>query len=486
MTSWFDADKEGLAKLVEDRPKIFIIHELLSNAWDTGCKTVDITLTKVAGQPYAELTVEDDHPEGFSDLTHAWTLFAESERKGDAETIGRYNMGEKLVLALCKEAEITTTTGRATFNDEGRQTSRHKTRGGSVFGAKIRMTQAEFDQVLKDVRRILFRPDVQVTFNGEAMKSRDPLTSFTATLQTVLGDDGGSLRRSRRKTQVDVYEPADGEEGAIYEMGIPVVATGDRYHVNVRQKVPLNMDRDNVPPAFQRELRGYTLNAVAERITEDDAAENWVTEALTSKAVKPEAVKTAVTKRFGAKAAIHDPSDQEANHTLVSRGFTVIGGRTLPKEAWQNIRQAGVLKPSGQIAPTPKPYSDDPNARSAKIIEREKWTPAMVLVADLAVDLHRELLGCDLVVSMVNESPAAAAYSKGRLDFFVKRLGKKWFETAKPEAIFDLLVHEFAHYYASSHLSEEYHQGCTRLAGKLADLAYRQPEFFEDLYRRGM
>jgi hypothetical protein len=32
-------------------------------------------------------------------------------------------------------------------------------------------------------------------------------------------------------------------------MGIPVVETGDRWHVDVAQKVPLNFDRDNLPPA---------------------------------------------------------------------------------------------------------------------------------------------------------------------------------------------------------------------------------------------
>jgi 3-(3-hydroxy-phenyl)propionate hydroxylase len=32
-----------------------------------------------------------------SDLTHAFTLFAESAKKGDAEKRGRFNLGEKLV-----------------------------------------------------------------------------------------------------------------------------------------------------------------------------------------------------------------------------------------------------------------------------------------------------------------------------------------------------------------------------------------------------
>ena len=50
-------------------------------------------------------------------------------------------------------------------------------------------------------------------------------------------------------------------------MGIPVVETGDRYHVDVQQKVPLNMDRDNVTPAYLRAIRVAVLNATHGRIT---------------------------------------------------------------------------------------------------------------------------------------------------------------------------------------------------------------------------
>jgi len=64
---------------------------------------------------------------------------------------------------------------------------------------------------------------------------------FNEVLPTVVADEEGVLRKTSRKTLVRVYEPAEGEAAMLYEMGIPVVETGDRFHVDVQQKVPLNM-----------------------------------------------------------------------------------------------------------------------------------------------------------------------------------------------------------------------------------------------------
>ena len=74
---WFEVDKEGLAKLCARRGKVFVIHELLQNCWDLdGAGTTKVTFQPVTGRPLATLTVEDDDPNGFADLAHAYTLFA--------------------------------------------------------------------------------------------------------------------------------------------------------------------------------------------------------------------------------------------------------------------------------------------------------------------------------------------------------------------------------------------------------------------------
>ena len=68
--NWFSVDKAGLGKQAEQHSKGRLIGELVQNALDEeGVTTINITLALVPGRPLADLTVEDDSPEGFKDLT---------------------------------------------------------------------------------------------------------------------------------------------------------------------------------------------------------------------------------------------------------------------------------------------------------------------------------------------------------------------------------------------------------------------------------
>jgi hypothetical protein len=63
------------------------------------------------------------------------------------------------------------------------------------------------------------------------------------------------MRPRQRKTQVAIFEALPGPTPSLYEMGLPVVEMGNRWHVNVGQKLPLNRDRDNVKPAYLQAVR---------------------------------------------------------------------------------------------------------------------------------------------------------------------------------------------------------------------------------------
>ena len=128
---WFSVDKEGLYKLLKRKGMQFLIYELAQNCWDTSTSQVEVKLMPVDGRPLVELVVIDDDPDGFRDLAHAYTLFAESEKKGDPEKRGRFNLGEKLVLAACLEATITSTKGTVMFGPNGRTTSRKRRDAGT-------------------------------------------------------------------------------------------------------------------------------------------------------------------------------------------------------------------------------------------------------------------------------------------------------------------------------------------------------------------
>src|SRR6476469_3496389 len=67
---WFDVDRAGLGKQAEQHAKGRLIGELVQNALDeAGVTRIDVTLALVPGRPLADLTVEDDSPEGFRDLS---------------------------------------------------------------------------------------------------------------------------------------------------------------------------------------------------------------------------------------------------------------------------------------------------------------------------------------------------------------------------------------------------------------------------------
>ena len=106
---------------------------------------VDINLALVAGRALADLTVEDDSPEGFRNLADAYTLFARGDKRDNPQQRGQFNFGEKLVLSICDEASIATTKGMVVFDpNEGRvEKPRQKRERGSVFQGRIKMTRRE-------------------------------------------------------------------------------------------------------------------------------------------------------------------------------------------------------------------------------------------------------------------------------------------------------------------------------------------------------
>ena len=89
MKNWFEVDKQGLAKILQRKGKQFALFELIQNCWDEpGVNRVSASL-EYQGRNKTRLVVEDDAPEGFKDLSHAFTLFAESAKKANPRQRGR-------------------------------------------------------------------------------------------------------------------------------------------------------------------------------------------------------------------------------------------------------------------------------------------------------------------------------------------------------------------------------------------------------------
>lgn len=473
---WFTVDKAGLGKLLERRGKGWVIAELIQNAWDESKTTVvQVTLEPVPGRPLCRLSVVDNSPDGFRNLTHAYTLFAESYKKGNEQQRGRFNLGEKLVLALCETAVISSTTGTVEFNNEGRQMHpRRKRETGTQFEAMVKMTREEYEEVCAEILRLIPPPSIETVFNGVPLARRSPIATFKATLPTEIADGQGILRRVRRETTVKVYEPHANETAWVYEMGIPVAETGDKYLVDVQQKVPLNMERDALPEAYLRELRAVVLNATAEMLTPEDASATWVGDAMEDDRVEAQAVTRVMDQRFGKKRVVFDPSDREANALATSQGHTVIAGGTFSKKQWDNIKAANAALPAGQVTPSPKPFS--PDGKPIRTLSPDKYGPEHRGMESLAKWIARKTMGRGINVVFAIEPtwPFAGAYGPdGRL--YINATQPQFRGRIDLQGFIDFAIHEFGHEYEGNHLSASYYNALTRIGAALAVAVAEEP-----------
>jgi hypothetical protein len=466
---WFDIDRTGLAKLLERRGIEFAVFELIQNAWDeAGVTRVDVSLQPSKEHPrsYSMLTVTDNAPDGFADLRHAYTMFAESAKKVNAEQRGRFNIGEKLVLSLCKWALITTTKGTVVFDADGRSSTKARREFGTQFEALIKMNGEQRERVAQEIKKLIAPVGIVTAFNDEQLPDFAPRCEreIECALPTEVADAEGVLRRTTRKTKVRCYNLSNGEPAMIYEMGIPVVEHDCAFHVDVQQKVPLTIDRENVSTKFLRAMRTAVFNETHTLLDSEEVNHEWAQTAIESGEAKPEAVRDYMEKRFGELRASYDMSDPEANNKAVAHGYTLVHGSMLSKAAWENARGAEAITPAGRLFPT--------HTGNFVCFEPAELTPGMVAVADYTKRLSKLLMGIYVRVEFGEQaSNEAACYGSARLQFNVRNLGKNWFDLdGNRLAIDDLIIHEFGHEYASNHLSEAYNDALSRLAAKAMQL----------------
>jgi hypothetical protein len=484
----FEVDKDGLRKLLERRDKSFVVTELVQNSWDEDSTRVDVTLELLPDKVNrAKLVVEDDDPEGFTDITHAYTLFAESEKTHDAEKRGRFNLGEKFVIAACEWAEVSTTTGRIVFDDEGRHEHDPDRKAGSRFEGLIEMTPEEYGVVERIVMTLIPPTDTITTYNGKVVPARTPIKTFETPVWTEIASDDGRLKRTLRKTTVELYEPLPGETSMIYELGLPVVEFehGDRWHVNVGQKVPLTIERDNVTPAWLKDIRRIVLNEAYDLLTAEDADATWILDGAGDEEVKPEALKKAIDLRFGPAVAF-DPSDPEANRLAASEGYSTITSRALPREVWQQVKKNQILQPAGQVTPSIKPYLPG-QAMTRKVRPVEEWTAGMQNAAEFVRWLAPKLIGAGLIDVQVIDDPEAMQFEvnyspgmdgdSGRFEFNLRRLGHRWFEGDPVEGL-DKVLYALAHNFTTDRLSAEFYRAVAILGKRAVSLALSDADTF--------
>lgn len=467
---WFDVDKQGLAKLLEERGAAFAVLELVQNALDTEADEVTIDLGKVSDGVYS-LVVQDNDPTGFSNLAHAFTLFAESEKKGKAQKRGRFNLGEKLVLALCDRAAIASTKGSIVFGPEGRTMVDAKRERGSAIDLTIRLTDEDADEVERLVRTVLFPEGIKVLFNNEVLQARTAVRTVKASLPTVAARANGTLYNTSRKTSVRLVEPMAGEKPHLYELGIPVVEIDLPFHADVQQKVPVGFNRDAVNPSYSRALHVAVVNEAADLVAKSDtASKGWAADALADPKISTEAVKAIVEAKYGVPVenlVRYDPSDPQSKTEAQSMGLDVVGGRAFTPEQWENINRAGLIPAAGKVAPSRNSIFSGESEQTAEVVvlDLADCTPEQQRVAGYSQQMATALLGKKVVVRLVKDDRGYVASWQGNvLTWNAKKISKKqWTDGLFVD---EIVIHEVAHSKAADHLDHRFYEAVCRFGAK--------------------
>ena len=497
-TGIFEVDTDGFRELQLSKFKWVIIRELLQNCLDEDTKTCDIKLSYKLGKAY--ITVTDDSPIGFRDISDAFVLFKATYKRNDVKKRGRFNMGTKQVLCLADFARIVTTTGGLEFDITAgtRTTLRRKREAGSEVYVVVPMTREEFKECCDYASDILVPQCIEVNVSYEEtlkaspinesfqLEYKAPYKTFKAKLLTEK-KEGDRMRTISLETEVHIHKPAEGKASYIYEMGIPICEIDCEYSIDVQQKVPMSNDRDNVDAKYLKTVYGEVLNQVIDEVQEEESSAGWVRSGFTSDRATTEARKAVITKRFGDKPLIANPFDKWSIDKAVTNNHNLIHRSELSTEEREIINENKLIQTSSERYNQQLAEATYPNPT----IEQKR-------VAAFASMIAKKFLNLNITVSFY-DSPRATVRADfnqetSELRFNVAKFtDSEWkqeqFSPARSLEIYlivkqpmlDLIIHELGHS-AGWHYEHSYHECITKLGSLLAITALRDPSFFNVNY----
>jgi len=462
--NWFEVSKKGLKSLQEGKPKHYIVRELVQNAFDeniTYCKT-DL----IYSNGKAQIRVIDDSPEGFRDLTDAFTLFKPTYKRKEPEKRGRFNVGEKQAIALSDKAQISTTKGTIVFDKSGRKETKRKRDFGSEVILWVKMKKKDFNEMLETIEKYIPPANVRFIVNGKDQNHRKPIRTLEASLETEIEEDN-VMRKVKRKTSILVYGKMF-DTTMLYEMGIPICEIECQFDISIQQKVPMGIDRETISQRYLSDVFAEVLNETYDIIEKDNSSDLWIREGTKNPRIKKEAVKDIIHKRFGEKIVVANTLDPNSIDEAISNGFNVVYGSELSKKEWGNVKEYELIKSStelfGKSFASATPINPNEN---------------QIKVKRLAKKIAKRLLGIDLIVSFIkSEATCGADFGNNTLTFNVGRLGKSFWENPVSKEVISLILHELGHL-RGNHTEMAYHQCLTEMAGQLVIIALKEPEFFK-------
>lgn len=462
---WFKVDTEGFKIQMMEIGIAKLICEIISNSFDEdSVKNIKVEIEKHGNVFHVKV---NDDGDGFKDPKEIFTLYADSYKRVDPTKRGRFNLGEKQFIALCLDAYIKTGNKNVVFKGKNRKIKKlsKEFKGTEVFGRIKPETETSKDDVLNFLERIAVPNDKKLFVNGVEKLPIEIVKSFHAKLKTPIASKGKYQRLVNRERDTEVQLiglSSDDKEGWLYEKGIPICPLVDkiRWNINVQQKVPQVMERNVVNAGYLKSLYSAISENCIEMITNEDAGQGWVSDALESTSVNIS--RKLLEKRYGNENIIISGIDYRANERAVELGNHLIGGNELSKEIKANLLSNGVLDYAS------KKFDID----EIEIAESVEENSSMKFFAEICKEVARDSINKEISVRFVSTTHTneLASYGGNRLSWNISSLGKNRFDNPDNPKLLGILIHELAHDKFGSnegfaHLSNEYLREQERIAG---------------------
>lgn len=374
----FEVDVAGLAELEGGKPPQRLACEPIANVFDefrgyspdrkrpSYCA---VTLKHSANPRGVYLTVADDGA-GFANERDIWTLFGSTAKRGETGVSGRFNMGDKQLIALARQATVKTNNLTVVFADGKRDVTRHRSPvvQGTIVEAIMAWSQKDQWEIAKYLKRIIAPEGLRYTVDGQEVTHAKPHCSIAVTLPTVKLIDG-VLRPTTGKSKANIHKPTG--EASVYELGIPVCSLaelGFPWTLDVQQKVPVPPSRDSVAPAYLFRLIGSVIEQAAmdgvRLLTQEEEGASFIKGAL-NWIREPEALKATVKAVYG-ENAVRASSDPIANAQAVAAGSTLVSGRWFTPETRRRLEESKVLPTSKEVYGGTEAMPKVPQAEACK------------------------------------------------------------------------------------------------------------------------
>lgn len=356
----FDIDVAGLAELEGGKPPHRLAFEPVANVFDefrgyeerrkrpSYCA---VTLEHSSKPRGVILRVADDGA-GFANERDVWTLFASTPKRSTASVSGRFNAGDKQLIALARKATVKTNSLTVMFADGQRHPTRHRAAvvNGTIVEALMPWSLKDLDEIRGQLLSVLPPEGLAYTVDGQPVQRPETRCSVSVALPTVLLSDG-VLRDTVRKTVVRVVKT---EEPTLYELGIPVcdlAEIGFPWSLDVEQKVPVPLSRDSVSPSYLFRLIGSVLEQSAmdgiRLLTNEEEGAPFIRGAL-DWVKNTDALKDTISSLYG-DDAVRPSSDPVANAKAAANGASFVPGRTFSKKTRRRMEVGGVLPTAKEV-----------------------------------------------------------------------------------------------------------------------------------------